>query len=203
MSKIRNIHLKKLLKELEYVELELEYRTELVQEVDLNFTKQISDFLEENPTIKEVYEQKNNLRLQNAIDSKIDESSTSESLFSEDEEYTDLLPVSTKVKKLYREIVKVTHPDLINKKNLNEIYISATKYYNLNDKIGIYKICSELNIDYDIDDEDEVEISIKINELKNKISFLESTWAWKWFNTENEKEKNQIMIDFIKMRIVS
>lgn len=203
MSKLRNIHLKKLLKELEYVELELEYRAELVQEVDLNFTKQISDFLEENPTIKEVYEQKNNLRLQNAIDSKIDESSTSESLFSEDEESTDLLPVSTKVKKLYREIVKVTHPDLINKKNLNEIYISATKYYNLNDKIGIYKICSELNIDYDIDDEDEVEISIKINELKNKISFLESTWAWKWFNTENEKEKNQIMIDFIKMRIVS
>jgi hypothetical protein len=203
MSKLRNIHLKKLLKELEYVELEFEYRTELVQEVDLNFTKQISDFLEENPTIKEVYEQKNNLRLQNAIDSKIDESSTSESLFSEDEESTDLLPVSTKVKKLYREIVKVTHPDLINKKNLNEIYISATKYYNLNDKIGIYKICSELNIDYDIDDEDEVEISIKINEMKNKISFLESTWAWKWFNTENEKEKNQIMIDFIKMRIVS
>jgi hypothetical protein len=206
MSKLRSIQLKKLLKELEYMELEFEYRTELVQEVDLKFTRQINEFLDENPTIKEVYDQKNDLRLQSAIESKINEiQSEVDELEVEDEvEELDLLPtVSTKVKKLYREIVKVTHPDLINKKNLNEIYLYATKYYNLNDKIGIYRICSELNIDYDIDEEDEVDISKKINEVKSKISFLESTWAWKWFTTESEREKNQIMIDFIKLRIVS
>lgn len=188
------------------MELEFEYRTELVQEVDLKFTRQINEFLDENPTIKEVYDQKNDLRLQSAIESKINEiQSEVDELEVEDEvEELDLLPtVSTKVKKLYREIVKVTHPDLINKKNLNEIYLYATKYYNLNDKIGIYRICSELNIDYDIDEEDEVDISKKINEVKSKISFLESTWAWKWFTTESEREKNQIMIDFIKLRIVS
>lgn len=206
MSKLRSIQLKKLLKELEYMELEFEYRTELVQEVDLKFTRQINEFLDENPTIKEVYDQKNDLRLQSAIESKINEiQSEVDELEVEDEvEELDLLPtVSTKVKKLYREIVKVTHPDLINKKNLNEIYLYATKYYNLNDKIGIYRICSELNIDYDIDEEDEVDISKKINEVKSKISFLESTWAWKWFTTESERDKNQIMIDFIKLRIVS
>lgn len=206
MSKLRNIQLKKLLKELEYMELEFEYRTELVQEVDLKFTNHINEFLEENPTIKEVYDQKNDLRLQSAIESKINESLSSIEIEDEvDGEVEEILvpTVSTKVKKLYREIVKITHPDLINKKNLNEIYLSATKYYDLNDKIGIYKICSELNIDYDIDEEDEVDISKKIIEVKSKISFLESTWAWKWFTTENEREKNQIMIDFIKLRIVT
>lgn len=202
MSKLKNIQLRKLLKELEYVELEFEYRTELVEEVDYNFTKQIGDFLDKNPNIKEVYDQKNDIRLQSAIDSKINESLNVESLDESDE--IKLLPtVSTKVKKLYREIVKVTHPDLVDKKNFNEIYLSATKYYNLNDKIGIYKICSELNIDYELDDEDEIDISSKINEVKSKILFLESTYAWKWFNSESDQEKNQIMIDYIKMRILT
>jgi hypothetical protein len=48
---------------------------------------------------------------------------------------------STKIRKLYRDIVKVTHPDKVDNKSLNDIYIESTKCYDENDKIGIYKIC--------------------------------------------------------------
>lgn len=205
MSKLRSLQLKKLLKELEYIESEFEYRTELINEADLKFNQHIGNFLDENPTIKEVYQKKLDTRIQNAIDAKLSdiESSNLEEHEIENTENTLAKVTSPKVKKLYREIVKITHPDLINKKNLNEIYLSATKYYNLDDKIGIYKICSELNIDYEIDEEDEKEISLKINEIKSRLNFLESTFAWKWFQTDSEQEKNQIMIDFIKLRLVS
>jgi hypothetical protein len=35
----------------------------------------------------------------------------------------------------------VTHPDKVDNKSLNDIYIESTKCYDENDKIGIYKIC--------------------------------------------------------------
>lgn len=205
MSKLRNLELKKLLKELEYIQLEFEYRTELIGEVDRKFTEQIGNFLEKNPDVKEVYDQKNDARIQTAIDNKLSESFNVESEVDVDIESTQITQITTspKVKKLYREIVKITHPDSINKKNLNEIYLNATKYYNLNDKIAIYKICSELNIEYDMDEDDEIEIKNKINEIKDRLFFLESTYAWKWHQSQNEMERNQVMVDFIKMRILT
>lgn len=203
MSKLRNLELKKLLKELEYIQLEFEYRTELIGEVDRKFTEQIGNFLENNPDVKEVYDQKNDARIQMAIDSKLSESEITDIEVDVESHEMKQVTTSSKVKKLYREIVKVTHPDSINKKNLNEIYLNATKYYNLNDKIAIYKICSELNIEYEMDEDDEVEINSKINELKGRLFFLESTYAWKWHQSKNDMEKNQVMVDFIKMRILT
>jgi hypothetical protein len=50
------------------------------------------------------------------------------------------------------------------------IYIESTKCYDENDKIGIYKICTYLDIDYDIDIEDDKIIEGKIE--SKKIGFL-------------------------------
>jgi hypothetical protein len=86
---------------------------------------------------------------------------------------------------------------------MNDIYINATKYYTLNDKVGIFKICDELNIDYDLDDEDVVEISDRINLTKEKLFFLESTLTWKWFNTDDDLQRKIIMVDYIKQRLFS
>jgi hypothetical protein len=64
----------------------------------------------------------------------------------------------------------VTHPDKVDNKSLNDIYIESTKCYDENDKIGIYKICTYLDIDYDIDIEDDKIIEGKIESIK--IGFL-------------------------------
>lgn len=199
MSKLRELQRKKLLKELEYIELELEYTMELIGEADLEFNKEIGNFLEKNPEIKEAYNQRIDVRIQNVIESKIVESTGVNC-----EETGDVITKPTidkKVTKLYREIVKATHPDIVSKKSLNDIYIWATKCYDLGDKIGIYKICQELNIDYEIDEVDEKDISDKVSQLKERLIFMESTFALKWFKIEDEVLKNQIMIDFIKLMI--
>lgn len=209
MSKLKSLQVKRLLKELDYIESELEYRHELVSEADNQFMIYINDFLDENPELKKLYTNRIDARVEQIINKKIEQSeqaelveNSSDSEEIEEKEENQII-ISPKVKTLYREIVKLTHPDIINKKNMNDIYINATRYYTLNDKVGIYKICSELNIDYDIDDQDVSEISNKINVTKEKIYFLESTLTWKWFNADDDLQKKKIMIDYIKQRLFS
>jgi len=213
MSKIKLLQLKKLLKELEYIESDFEYRSELISEADNEFIKSINNFLDIHPDIKDIYDKKINEKIDQSIKKNQESNPITELEITEDVEeepiyesvmdnmVTDLVETNVKLKKLYREIVKLTHPDKIKKTNLNDLYIKATQFYNFNDKIGIYRICSELNIDYDIDDDDEIFISERIDSLKKRISFLESTFTYKWFESESEEEKNKIMVEYIKLRI--
>ena len=71
----------------------------------------------------------------------------------------------------------------------------------MNDKISLYKICNQLDIDYDIEYDDNVEIQKRIDDIKNRINFLESTFTYQWIIIEDEKQKNEMMFNFIKMRI--
>jgi hypothetical protein len=215
MDKLKVLQIRKLLKELDFIETDFEYTTEVVNEADSSFMMSINDFLEKNPDIKEVYDKKITESINNSIKDKIEKSETQvledleedkQEKVVDDVDDSDNLEqkkeeVSPKVKRLYREIVKKTHPDKIKDKDLNDIYIKATDFYNNNDKVGIYKICTELGIDYDMDEDDESIISYKIESIRKKIDFLESTFTWKWFNTKDEEERNKILMVFIKLKI--
>jgi len=107
---------------------------------------------------------------------------------------------SAKIKKYYREIVKLTHPDKVKNEKLNDFYITATEYYNDNDLIAIYSICSQLYIDYELEDSDYALIQIKIDNLNKKISFMESTYTWKWYNVD-ETEKQKVIEQYILIQL--
>lgn len=200
MNRLQYLQTKKLFKELEYMESDFEYRNEIISEADSEFITKINNFLEEHPQLKEIYDEKIDTHIQQSILRNTEEVIE---LF-EEEEVIEKEIIETKlpkVKKLYREIVKLTHPDKVDQKGLNDLYLVATKYYDNNDKIGLYKVCTELDIDYDLDDEDNQIIESKINDLKRRIEFLESTFTWQWINTTGEKEKLEMMIQFIRMRL--
>jgi hypothetical protein len=213
MQKIESLKIKKLMKELDYIQSDVEWRNELVSEADSSFMDSINQFLEKNPEIKDLYDKKITEKLENSIKKKIEEDENGEvdienktdefEIETEevDENAENSKDISPKLKRLYREIVKLTHPDKVKKKKLNDLYIEATDYYNSNDKIGIYKVCSELDIEFEIEEDDEFFISDKIENLKKRINFLESTFTWKWYNCQDEVQKDQIVIDFIKLRI--
>lgn len=199
MNRLQFLQTKKLFKELEYVESDFEYRSEIISEADSDFINKVNDFLEEHPNLKEIYDDKIDTHQQNILKNTeeiielFEDNEIKEEIFEEVK-----LP---KVKKLYREIVKLTHPDKIDRKVLNDLYLTATKYYDNNDKIGLYKVCTELDINYDLDDEDNQIIESKIDELRRRIDFLESTFTWKWINTDGDKEKLEMMLQFIRMRL--
>ena len=213
MSKIKLLQLKKLLKELEYIESDFEYRSELISEADNEFIKSINNFLDIHPDIKDIYDKKINEKIDQSIKKNQESNPITELEITEDVEeetiyesvidnmVTDLVETNVKLKKLYREIVKLTHPDKIKNERLNEIYLKATKYYDEINKIGIYADCNELSIVYEIETEDISLIYDEIQKYQQKINFIESTYTWKWFNCENDEQKDQILLNYIKLKI--
>ena len=51
------------------------------------------------------------------------------------------------------------------------------------------------------DESDNQLISSKINEIKNRILFIESTLTWVWYHSTNDKEKEQILLGYIKNQL--
>lgn len=209
MSKLKRLEVKKLLKELDFIESDFNYKNEIVFEADSEFIKSVNDLLEKHPMLKEVIDKKNNKRVDSVFSDIIKEALDKDNEVEEElveefinEEVVNVVnPREVKIKKLYRDIAKLTHPDKIVSEKLNDLYLKSTKFYKNSDITGIYYICDELGITYEIDDEDNEMIINKINSLKNRISFMESTLTWRWYHSENEKEKEQIVLSYIKVQL--
>ena len=108
---------------------------------------------------------------------------------------------SPKLKKLYREIVKKTHPDKIKNKKLNDIYIKAAVHYENNEILQIYKICDDLGIEYELEISDNEVVLDKIEFYKDKITLLQSSFTWKW-SSSNEEGKIDIIKNYINKMII-
>lgn len=205
MEKIRKLEVKKLIKELNFTESDYTYKREMVNEIEVLFTESVNSFLENHPEIKQAFNEKINQSVENIFNKKkleIENKLNSEDEVEQAEEGEVVINVKVKkLKKLYREIAKTTHPDKINNKKLNDIYLKATQYYNALDITGTYSLCDELEITYEVDDEDYQLIVDKINELKDRIKFIESTLTWQWYNVEDENQKTKIIINYIKSRL--
>lgn len=210
MSRLKNLEITKLLKELDFIQSNFDYKNEIVSEADSMFIESINNFLTSHPELKEVYDTKITEKINNSIKNEVeipiedDEKLVHEEDECDSEETEDDIKSkenTSVIKKLYREIVKLTHPDKVNNKKMNEIYLKATEYYEEDNKIGIYAVCNELNISYEISNDDIGLIYDQIKKYEQKISFIESTYTWKWYNCNDLAEKDQIMVNYIKMRI--
>jgi rubrerythrin len=212
VNKLKSLEIKKLLKELEFTESDFEYRNLAVSEADSLFINSINDFLGQHPELKKIYDDKITEKINKTIE-KIQKKSNDETEKLDENVQDDISPIEeehkndedktniSQIKKLYREIVKLTHPDKVKSNKHNELYIKSSKYYESGNKIGIYSICNELDIEYEIEEDDVILISEQISNLKNKINFIESTFAWQWYNCEDEMLKSQILLNFIKLKI--
>jgi hypothetical protein len=207
MSKLKQLEIKKLLKELDFIESDFTYKSEVIHEADSNFIKTVNNLLEEHPLLKEVFDKKINSKIDYIFEKRDEEvkekieSSNEEEIPIEDDFIIVEKFVDQKVKKLYREIAKLTHPDRIDNRKLNDLYLKATTCYDNNDRPGTYAICDELDIDYEPEDSDSQTISNKITDIKGKITFIESTMTWNWYHSDDEKAKEQMILRYIKERL--
>jgi len=225
MSKLKRLETKKLLRELEFVESDYDYKSEVVSEADGDFLNSVTDFLSKHPQLKEMFDKNINDKIDQMIKKKEDEIKSmvdkDEAEINEDEglgedsgekeenninegeqDEQDIEDIRTpKLKKLYREIVKLTHPDKVKNTKLNDLYIKGTMFYDKNDLPGIYSVCNELNIEYEVDEEDNQLITTKISTLKQRIGFMESTFTWKWHLSKDDQEKNNIILAYIRMQL--
>jgi hypothetical protein len=195
MGKFRKLEIKRLLKELDYIKSDFEFKNEMVSDADNSFMIGLNTFLEKNSILKDLFD--------NTLNKNLEEILVNDSNIIENKQINKTKSNSNKkLKKIYREIAKSTHPDKVNDKILNDFYIKARTMYDKNDIVGIYNICDLLDIEYEIGDEEFEILKSQINILKERILFLESTFTWKWYTTENDNVKDKIILDYIKSKII-
>jgi len=164
MANLKYLEFQRLIRELQFVESDYIYRSEIIKQSDKFFLESVDGVLS------------------NGVQDDLEES------------------IDLPVKKLYRDIVKITHPDKIKNKKLNELYIEATNAYESKDFVTIYKVCSELMINFEYDEEILSIIKSKIEGYKSQILFLESTYTFKWLKSSDD-DKVKVILSFIENKI--
>jgi hypothetical protein len=214
MLDIHYLKMKKLIKELQFIESEYEYQSEFLKISDMDFLKSVESILESHPELKDLYYKKQELDL-NVVSDDVKLSSEDRLIsddvneinddiqkeFSVEGEVEDSID-SHELKKIYRLIVKLTHPDKVSNVKLNNLYLKATEAYENKDIAILYKICFDLDMDIKITEYEMCKISDKIDFYKKNINFLKSTFTFKWVETNSEELKNKIIIEYIKNRII-
>lgn len=193
MRHIKYLEFQRLMRELQFVESDYQYQSEILKLSDSEFFKDVNSILNQFPDLKEIYYRRREEIFKNVV--------VEPSIQSIQEEVEVVVPESIEAKKLYRDIVKTTHPDKIKNHKLNELYLEATDAYEKNDLITLYKVCSELKIDFELPDDYAKKLSLKIDSFKNQITFLESTYTFKWIKSETQHDKNRVVIEFIRSQI--
>lgn len=118
------------------------------------------------------------------------------------------LPDDEDIRKIFKKIALVTHPDKLRDSDpeealeLTELYKDAAEAASLGDGGELILIAAKLRIRLDIDFEKEVQwASEKIGKLTEKTTNLTRTDAWLWFHSEGpQREKIE---KFIKERMSS
>lgn len=194
---LKKLEVVKLIRELDFVESEFNYKSEMIKEIDYEFKKEVENVLSLNSELKDVFTK--SIDLFNNEKSKIlNEHYNSIDTLDE----VETIEKNPKVKSLYRVIAKTTHPDKVNDDNLKELYLEATKAYENNNLLPIISICDKLKIPYEIDDEEFKFIKEQIESIRKRTNFLESTYTWQWYARPHIDEKNQIVLNFIKAQMV-
>ena len=201
MEHVKKLEINKLVKELDFVKSEYEYKHEVLQGIDKEFIDSVNFFLEKYPQLKQVFDEKviNIDPIITTIDTSlidviddVDEVSTTEYINEGD----------SKIRRLYRSIAKSTHPDKLKNESLKELYLEATNAYNSNNLLPILSICDKLRIPYEVTDDETSLIRDEISNIKNRVSFLETTYTWQWYINEDDKMRDEIILSYIKSRII-
>lgn len=175
----------KLIRELNYLKSEFEYKNSLVELYNIDFRNWVDRILNINLELKEIFEINN---------SPIDERKEEEEIKDSESDYKS----SDKLKGFYRQIVKLTHPDRIQGDTFNVIYNDANQAFKSGKSIDILLICDRLGLPYEISEEEKESLKQEISDLRNRIVMLESTFPYQWAIKEDDDAKNMIALNYIK-----
>ena len=191
MNNLQKLEVNRLIKELDFVKSDLNYKSELLSEADSHFMKSVNSFLDNHPHLKQVFDEriiKRNIEVKNV--NTIEERDIIEEEVKE-----------PKLKSLYRTIAKTTHPDKVNDNSLKELYLEATTAYESNNILAIFAVCDKLKIPYEVTEEETNLLRQEIKSLKNRLVFLESTFTWQWINQEEDKNRDLVIFNYIKSQM--
>ena len=179
-DKLKQLEIKKLLSEYETTMVHKEIKEEFLNQNEKSFKEAIANYL--GDTIKDSTKQKD--KPTNTNNPKV------EKIIEDD----DMLEgTKSNLKKMFRQIVKKTHPDKVNSEELIDIYIKSKEAYDKNDILSIAHYSKILNIDVELDDDDINMLQTCINNINKKLIDFQKSWIYIWGNLENEEKKEKVI----------
>ena len=213
-EKLNMLETKMLLKEFNYLISDLEFKNEFAMNFSKPFEVAIRQFLREKPLIKELCREKFGSLLDPDPEPKANydgepgdapepdqikySDSTSlvpfEGEVMEDDDILILEYDETKMKKLYREIAQITHPDKVKSDALNSLYQKATDANRKQDMLGIYSVCDELGISFHVSQREVDSIKETLKKIKIQQQHFERSHLWAWCEHDSNEPKRKEII---------
>lgn len=104
------------------------------------------------------------------------------------------------VKRLFKKIASMTHPDKLSglskyeRKIKEELFKKAMTALENNDLVSLADVAMDLDLETpDLSKEKLKETENKIIAIKQELHHIESTYVWKWFFCEDTEEKDKIL----------
>lgn len=198
---------KRLLKDVRYWKEEYELKKDMAFSIENMFNNALEEFLGKNPTIKSKWDAfmfNKTKQIEELLKEKYSDKSTEHEPIKEEideivftETTKELTPKEIEIKRIYREIVKMTHPDkLLNhaeadKEKRLKIYKESTIYYDKKDLSNIIYCADELGLKYDMSLIDIELIKKDVELFKQKAMMYEMSIYWKWYNDG----KNEVVLN--------
>lgn len=184
-EKLHELHINKIIQEYSYLKSDEDFKKEVISTKQSEFLKSINQTLQ--TFSPDQIRKHDDTQPPPVIDKKkgID---------------IDEIPHNTKIKakNVYRDIVKLTHPDKVDDNDLNELYIEAKDAYEVYDLFELYFIARSLNVKLKLTFEEMDTLNKLIDLKKQNIKSIESSYVWLWINGSSEDEKIRIVNQFIE-----
>ena len=208
VENIRKLEINRLIKELDYIKSDYNYKSELIVDADHEFIKSVDSYLDMNSQLKKLFKEKStpvDLNTPDIFEPPI-ESNTQPieenvSYDVEIENKSDDSIRDSKLKSLYRLIAKSTHPDKLKDESLKELYIEATLAYESGNVLPLFTICDRLRIPYEVTEEETDMIKTEVKNIRGRVGFLESTFTWQWYIQTDENLRETVILSYIRSQI--
>jgi len=179
-NRLEQLEIKKLLTEYDYLNIDGEIKQEIIDKYKPVFMEDLKEY--ENPNKEKTVEENvgEPMNMEKVVEKLI-----------KDEDLSD--HTKKRMKKMFRDVMKKTHPDKVKSEELVEIYIKSKEAYELNDLLSLSHYANKLNIEVRLN---VVEIKILkdlLSKKKESLEVIESSWLWLWYNSKTKEEKKKVV----------
>ena len=189
MKDYNNLFLK-----VKYLYAKIDYQQEVFQQAKLDFEEYARKFCEENGIEIEIPE----------IDNKTTDVDIRRNRIAFNIE--DIKAESAHIKKLFRKIAIMTHPDKLTKlddyerERKTELFLKAREAAEAGKWFALVETANALDIQTPKPDEEQIGLLNSESEIIDKdIENIEASYAWIMYNLETEEQRKLLMTTYLKV----
>ena len=197
-DKLKQLEVKKLLLEYSYLLTDEELKDEIIDEYQPQF---MESFLEKTSEIREEKEKPKHKEEEGDKENKEHKPQEKKPIKKKIED--ELLSDETKkrLKTMFRDIMKKTHPDKVDSEELVHFYVLAKEAYEENNIVQLAFVAQQINVNIDFGDDEINFVKQLIKEKQDEVKGKETSWLWLWYKAEGQEElQEKIMNTYVNKK---